>query len=250
MSSSAPASGPPPTPAPPAPVSSRVTRSPLEGLLALSAFARVAGAVVALGYLLGLVPGSLAAAIAGVALLSFGRSIAVETTATYAGLAAFGVIAIAVATGALRWGSSSLDAIRGAQAVLGPTLVVGPQEAAVGASLAAGAGVVALGVWLAAHRPTYLVSYLLSCAEAVVVALLLATPFWGPAIVAPGAGDAADVALDIGGWALAVLAAAVPAVGLSLLLRRLKPVWTWVAVLVAAAAALAGTVLVPSFVVA
>jgi hypothetical protein len=158
------------------------------------------------------------------------------------------VIALAVSSGALRWGSSSLDAIRGAQAVLGPTLLIEPQEAAIGAGLAAGAGVGALGVWLASHRPVGLASFLLSCAEAVVVALLLATAFWGPAVVAPGAGDTADLAMDVGGWALVVLGATLPAIGLSLLLRRLKPIWSWVAVLVAAAAAVAGAVLVPGFV--
>lgn len=248
MSSSAPPAGPPPPPAPASAPPASVVRSPLEGLLALSVFARVAGAVIALGYLLGLVPGPLAAALAGVALLSFGRSVAPETTWSYAGLASFGVIALAVSSGALRWGSSSLDAIRGAQAVLGPTLLIEPQEAAIGAGLAAGAGVVALGVWLASHRPVELVSFLLSCAEAVVVALLLATAFWGPAVVAPGAGDTAELAMDVGGWALVVLGAALPAIGLSLLLRRLKPIWSWVAVLVAAAAAVAGAVLIPGFV--
>lgn len=219
-------------------------------LPALSVFTRVAGAVIALGYLLGLVPGPLAAVIAAVALLSFGRSVAAETTQPYLGLAAFGVVALAAAVGALRWGSSSLDAIRGAQAVLGPTVLIEPREAAIGAGLAAAGGVVGLSVWLAAHRPEGLISFLLSCAEAVVVSLLLATAFWGPAVVAPGAGDAGELAKDVGGWALVVLGASLPAVGLSLLWRRLAPVWTWVAVGVALAAALAGTIVVPSFVVA
>ena len=235
MSSSAPAAGAPPL---------GTARLALVGL---STFARVAGSAVALGYLLGLVPGPIAAVIAAVALLSFGRALAPETTDAYLGLVAFGVLALAAAVGALRWGSSSLDALRGAQAVLGPTVLIEPREAAIGAGLAAGGAVVALSVWLSAHRPESLVSFLLSSGEAVVVSLMVATAFWGPAVAASG--DTAELAKDIIGWALVVLVAALPAVGLSLLWRRLSRIWSWVAVGVALAAALAGTIVVPSAVV-
>lgn len=237
MSSSAPAAG------APAPSLAPASRS----LVGLSLFARVAGAVVALGYLLGLVPGDVTAVIAAAALLSFGRGVAPQSTHSYLGLAAFGAIALAAAVGALRWATSSLDAIRGAQAVLGPTVLVEPQQAAIGSGLAAGAGILALSVWLAAHRPAGPVSFAVSCAEAVVVALLLATCFWGPAVVVGGP-DAAELAKDVAAWVLVVLAATLPAVALSLLWRRLPVVWSWVAILVAIAAALAGIVLVPSFV--
>lgn len=46
-----------------------------------------------------------------------------------------------------RWGSTSLEAIAGAQAVLGPAGVVGPTRAAVGAWLAAGAIVLCASSW-------------------------------------------------------------------------------------------------------
>lgn len=219
-----------------------------RALVAVSTFSRLAGSVIALGFLLGLVPGQLAVVVGAVALVTFGRSLAPGTVRTYLGPAAFGVIALAATVGALRWGSSSLDAIRGAQAVLGPTVLIDPREAAIGSGLAAGAGIVAQSLWLSAHRPGGVVSFVSSCAEAVIVALLLATAFWGPAVVAPGAGDAAELAKDVGAWALVVLAASVPAVGLSFLWRRFSAVWSWVALLVAVSAALAGTVLVPSFV--
>ena len=214
---------------------------------ALAAAARVAGAVIALGYLSGVVPGTLVAAALALGALTFGRSITAPERGLTA-IAAFGIIVIATTVGALRWGNASLDAIRGAQAVLGPTVLIDPQEAAVGAGLAAGAGVVALSVWLSVLRPKGLWSWVITSLEGAVVALCLATAFWGPAVVAPGAGDAAELARDVGGWALVVLAGLVPAVGLSFLWRRLRVVWAWVALFAAASAALAGTILVPSFV--
>lgn len=236
MSSSAETSG--------LPATAHEAESPGRSLLALSTFSRVAGSAIALGYLTGLVAGPLAVVVAAVALVTFGRALA-DTTRPYLGPAAFAVIALAAAVGALRWGSSSLDAIRGAQAVLGPTVLIEPQQAAIGAGLAAGAGVVALSLWLSAHRAPDLVSFAWSCGEAIVAALLLATAFWGPALVAPGGGVAAELAKDVGAWVLVVGAASLPAVGLSLLWRRLPVVWSWVALLVAVAAALAGTILVP-----
>ena len=217
------------------------------GLAGLAAATRVAGAVVAVGFLSGVVPGTLVAAALALGALTFGRSLEGRTRAML-GVASFGVVMVVTSVGALRWGSASLDAIRGAQAVLGPTVLIGPQEAAIGAGLAAGAGLVALSVWLSAVPPVGIWSWILRGAEGAVVALCLATAFWGPAVIAPGAGNWSDLALDLGGWALVVLAIVVPALGLSVLWRRLPSVWSWVAVGVAAAAALAGTILVPSFV--
>ena len=229
---------------PPAQTTSLAVPDP--GLAGLSAAARISGAVIALGYLTGLVPGTLAAAVLALGTMTFGRSM--WSRGELLGVVAFGVVVLASLVGALRWGSDSLDAIRGAQAVLGPTILIGPQEAAIGAGLAAGAGVIALSVWLGVPRPVGLWSWVITSAEGVVVALCLVTSFWGPAVIAPSVGDWAELGRDVGGWALAVLAALAPAVGLSLLWRRLHPVWSWVALVSAVAAALAGTILVPSFV--
>lgn len=221
----------------------------VAGAVALSAGARIAGAVVVLGYLVGLVPGPLVAVLGGFGLVTLGRTILSDRTRGAVGVAAFGVISLAAVAGALRWGTSSIDAIRGVQAVLGPTVLVDPQEAAIGAGLAAGGGTVGLALWLGAHRPENVLAFLWSCFEAVVGALVLATCFWGPAVIAPSGGDAGELAKDVGGWALVVLACAVPAVGLSLLMRRLPAVWSWVALAVAVAAAIAGAILIPSAVI-
>lgn len=220
------------------------------GLAALTTAARVAGAVIALGYLSGAVPGTISSAALALGLLTLGRSALAGGTRSLLGVGAWGVIALAVIVGALRWGSQSLDAMRGAQAVLGPGLLVEPQEAAIGVGLAAGAAVLALSLWLSVLAPNGLWGWVVSSLEGAVVGLALASAFWGPAVVGPGAGDAAELARDLGGWALAVIAALVPATALSLLWRRLSPVWSWVALLVAVAAAIAGTILVPSFVTA
>jgi hypothetical protein len=207
------------------------------------------GAVVCVGFLAGLVPGPLVAPVVGFALMTFGRSLPATPARNALGALAWGVLALGVGVGALRWGTSSLDAIRGVQAVLGPTILVEPQEAAVGAGLAAGGGTVALGLWLATLRPRGLWPLLWSFFEAVVGALLLASAFWGPAVVARGAGDASDLARDLGGWALVVLASAMPAFGLSFLFRKLAPVWSWVAFAVSLTAVVAGTTLVSSVVI-
>ena len=218
-------------------------------VLGLSAATRVAGVVIALGFLVGLVPGPLAAALGGIGLITFGRLILSEARWTAVGVIGFGVVALAAIAGSLRWGTSSLDAIRGVQAVLGPTLAVEPQEAAIGAGLAAGGGTLGLALWLGASSSSGVWRFLWSCLEAIVVALLLATCFWGPAVAVSTDGGAGEVARDVGGWAAAVLAAAVPAVGLSLLSRRLRTVWAWVALAVAVAAVVAGAVLIPNSVI-
>ena len=209
----------------------------------------MAGVVIALGYLVGLVPGPLVAAIGGVGVITFGRLIVVDKRWAAIGAFAFGIITLAALAGALRWGTSSLDAIRGAQAVLGPTLTVEPQDAAIGAGLAAGAGTLGLALWLGTQTYTGVWRFAWNCAEAVVVALLLATSFWGPAVAVSADGGAGEVARDVGGWALVVLAAAVPAVGLSLLSRRVRIVWAWVVVGVAVAAAVAGAIIIPNSVI-
>ena len=214
--------------------------------ISLAAAARVAGAVIAIGYLGGLAPGPLAAALGALGLVTFGRAILSDRAATAIGVAAFGVISLAAVAGALRWGTSSLDALRGVQAVLGPTILVDPQEAAIGASLAAGGGTLGLALWLSAHRPENLLAYAWNLFEAELGAMVLAICFWGPAVVAPSGGDAGELAKDLGGWTLVLLAIGIPAFGLSFLLRRVPTVWSWVVLVVALAAAIAGAILIPS----
>ncbi len=239
-------SDPAPAVAAPAPTSSTERRDP--GLVAFATALRVAGFVIAAGFLSGVVPGTIVVAALALGLLTVGRGAAPEAVHQTLGAAAIGVVLLAVTVGALRWGSVSLDAMRGAQAVLGPTLLIEPQEAAVGGSLAAGGGVLALSLWLSALRPRDVLGFVLASLEGALVALALATAFWGPAVVVSGVGDAGELARDLGAWALAVVAALLPATVLSLLWRRLAAVWAWTALLVAGAAAIAGAIVVPSYV--
>lgn len=225
------------------------TLASVAGAFSLAAGARVAGAAVAIGYLAGLVPGPLAAALGALGLVTLGRAILSDRATSAIGVVAFGVISLAAVAGALRWGTFSLDAIRGVQAVLGPTILVDPQEAAIGAGLAAGGGTVGLALWFSADRPSNLLAFAWSLFETELGAMVLATCFWGPAVVAPSGGDAGELAKDLGGWALVLLAIGVPAFALSFLLRRLPAVWSWVVLAVALAAAIAGVILIPSAVI-
>jgi hypothetical protein len=65
--------------------------------------------------------------------------------------------------------------------VLGPTLLVGPTQAAVASSVAAGAALVALAVWLASPWPTSKVMFAPWALEAAVGSLALVTVFFDPA---------------------------------------------------------------------
>lgn len=112
-----------------------------------SVAARVAGAIAALGYLTGLVDGPVIGALAGLGLVTFGRSLSVPRGAELLGPAGFGVLAGAAGAVALRWGTLDLPEIQGAQGVLGPTVVVDPVPVAVLAGVALVASTVALGIW-------------------------------------------------------------------------------------------------------
>ncbi|MDQ3952424.1 MAG: hypothetical protein M3279_05600, partial [Actinomycetota bacterium] len=87
--------------------------------------ARVAGAVVALGYLLGLVQGPLLAVAGGLALVTLGRSAGARGSDDLVFGGALAVLVGALQVGGLRWETLDLAELRGAQAVLGPALLVG-----------------------------------------------------------------------------------------------------------------------------
>lgn len=212
-----------------------------------SAGIRAAGCVIALGYLIGLVPAQIFSVFAALLLLTLGRALACDRIRGVCAFLALAVIGLALAVVSLRWGTTSLDGIRGVQAVLGPTVLVEPQEAAAGTILAGSGAAFALMVWLAATQPLGWPGHVASAVEDVVFSLALVTVFWGPAIGADIAFIGA-LARDVGEWALAVAAVALPAFGLSLLVRRLKYVWWWAVLGVGLAAAVAGLVVVPSVV--
>ncbi len=165
---------------------------------AASIAARVAGAVSALGFVLGVVDGPIVAAVGALALISFGRSLAAPTGTELIGPLAFAVVAGATGVSALRWGSLELSALQGIQAVLGPTVAVEPTRVAAACAVAAAAGVVAAGVWLADDLAGAGLGRRWRWIEIVTASLVLATLFAGP----EPAG-----ALEVGIWAAATACA-------------------------------------------
>lgn len=115
---------------------------------AASLAARVAGAVTALGYLVGIVDGPVVGVVGGLGLVSLGRALVAEPGGELIGPSAFALIAGSSGVVALRWGTLNLADIRGVQGVLGPTVVVTPEAAAIACGAALVGGVAALGLWL------------------------------------------------------------------------------------------------------
>lgn len=197
-----------------------------SALVPWSVATRGAGIVIAVGYLSGYVTGPVVAVVGGLGLITFGRVLLVERGEGALAAVALTVIAGALGVGALRWEALSLGDIRGAQAVLGPTVLVDPAEAA-GAAWAGGlAGILALGVWLARPLPVGLAGHLWLGLEAAVGGLALLSVFWG---------EAAAGLPDLGPWVVGTLAAGAASYGLALVLRRLRELWAWTVVLTAGA---------------
>lgn len=142
--------------------------------------ARVAGAIGALGYLTGLVDGPIIGAVAGLALVTFGRSLAGPKGSELVGPAGFAVLAGAAGVAALRWGTLDLAEIQGAQGVLGPTIAVDPVPVAVVAGATLVAATIALGLWLTEPGPEVGSTSWWWWAELASGSLLLASLFCGP----------------------------------------------------------------------
>lgn len=215
---------------------------------AWSAGARAAGMIVALGYLLGFVRGPVMAVIGGLALVTLGRGISAPAPEDLVLAGSLAVLAGAVGVGALRWGVVDLGDLRGIQAVLGPTLLVGPTGAAAACWIAAGGAVTALAAWLAAGRaadarapgPHRLILGLWGL-EAFVGALVVVSVFWAPSI--PRGSLGGDAAGSLLAWAGVIAAAGGAAAGLALVLAR-HPAWRWATLAVGAVATAAGAGLV------
>lgn len=202
---------------------------------AASIAARVAGAVTAFGFALGLVDGPVIGVVGAFALIAFGRSLAAPAGTELLGPLAFAVVAGASGTVALRWSSLDLPDIRAIQAVLGPTVAVEPQSAAIAAGVALGAAVIAAGIWLADDLSGAGLGPAWRWIEVVAVCLVLASLFAGP--------EAAGIA-EVGLWmgATAVLTAAVAVVRHLSRPTSARTRLIVVAVAGAAVAAAAGTV--------
>ncbi len=108
---------------------------------------RVAGAVLVAGYVSGLVPGAVVSLVGGLALITFGRALLLDRHGTAVSGAALAIAAGALGVPALRWGTLSLSELVGVQSVLGPSVAVGPTQAAVSSAIALGATFVALAAW-------------------------------------------------------------------------------------------------------
>ncbi|MGH2750543.1 MAG: hypothetical protein ACRDK3_06685 [Actinomycetota bacterium] len=189
---------------------------------ALAVGARVAGLVISLGYLTGLVGGPLVAAVGGLALVTFGRSLAMERWDQAIAAGGLAVIAGSVGITGLRWGTLELAELRSVQAVLGPTLMVGPEPAAAAVIAAAAAAMVALALWIAALPTRGLLGWTWTGLETLAAALALASAFWGPKVVAPSGGArGSEVAGSVAVWVLATGAVMVASIGGSLLARNL-----------------------------
>jgi hypothetical protein len=188
---------------------------------------------VALGYLSGLVDGPIVAVIAGLGLMVLGRSLQLGRPADAVAAVALGILVAALGVGALAWRTLELGAIRGAQGVLGPTVLVEPREAATAAWLAAGAGALCLALWwgldVARRRPDRL-------PEVGVGAMALVTTSWGPT-------PAGEVAIALQ-WMAGIAAFIVIAVGVGELVARLPQWATAVISTIAAGSVTAGVVLV------
>lgn len=180
---------------------------------ALGAALRAGGALIALGYLFGLVQGPVVAVAGGVGIMTVGRLLHDwdRRSAALAGAALAGYI-VAWGIGGLRWSSLALGDIRGAQAVIGPTLATGDAWAVAGAWLAGAGAVLATAVWLAVPSSMSRWSRAL---DAVPVALATGAVLWGPSLD-PAAGLLSQAAPA---FAAIALAWAVP-LGLVELTRR------------------------------
>ena len=203
-----------------------------------SAAARVGGLVLALGYLTGLVGGPLVAAVGGLALTTFGRSLRMDREGQALAAAGLAVIAGALGIAALRWGTLELAELRSVQAVLGPTVLVGPKSAATAAIIASVAASLALGLWVAALPVRGFFGWAWTGLEALSMALALVTAFWGPKLLI-GSTDVprSEVLASLGPWAAA--AAVVTSVGIGGgLLARMLPTSIRSVLMVAALVAL------------
>ncbi|CAN5689819.1 hypothetical protein BH20ACT23_BH20ACT23_13190 [soil metagenome] len=195
-----------------------------RSILAVAAGARAGGLVLALGYLTGLVDGPLVAAVAGLALFTFGRCLRMDRADQALAAAALAVIAGALGITALRWGSLDLAELRSVQAVLGPTILVGPEMTAVAVIVAAAAASLALVLWVAALPVRGFAAWAWTVLETLTVALALVTAFWGPKVLF-GLEEVprSEVVESVAQWVAASAALITAAIGGGLLARLVDP---------------------------
>jgi hypothetical protein len=205
---------------------------------------RCAGAVIALGYLLGFVAGPLVPVIGGLALMTFGHGLLLDRASRTFAAVGLAIIAGAVGIGALRWGAMGLDDIRGAQQALGPTVLVGPTEAAAASWIAAGAAVLGLAIWISPSELRDWPARVGWVLEAAVGSLIVVWIFWGNAQdSSTGSGTSPAALLE---WAGAVAAVSAAAILLALGVGRLGARRRWAVPMLAGAGVVGAASLIAS----
>lgn len=187
---------------------------------------RVAGHALALVYLLGARDGAVLIVVGALGLVTFGRVVAGRTKPLYPALA-FVVAAIGLTIPSLRWQLLDLSELRGAQAVLGPTLLVGPAAVAFSTWIAALATLLGFGLGIASAPGRGFTWWLWSTIEPAVGALAAVTVYFGPAI--PGWGnEGASIRNDVQAWAAAVGVAAIMIIVSAGVAREMPAAARWV----------------------
>jgi len=211
---------------------------------AVPAFAtgtRVAGAVLIVGYVSGLVPGAVVSVVGAIALMTFGRTLLLDRKATAVSGVALAIAAGALGVAALRWGTLSLRELVGAQSVLGPTILVGPQVPAAASILALSAALAAAAAWATepsgADRASRVWAVIENLLVVAAVALVFAAPGAGGG-VAELFGHPEELAVTLG-----VVSAGGMVVVLARSLFRSRKV-QWAVLVVAATAVVASATLV------
>lgn len=175
----------------------------------LALASRTAALVVAAGTLWG-VSGSVVTLVAAAGLATFGRAVAgggLERTFVLGS-----IFAAALVPAALRWGEARPRDLRGIQAVLGPTVAVGPPEVAIATAVSGAVAVLAFGAWLG--RPDVRGLRLtpwdgaLWTGEAVVGGVAIAGAYWAMPL-GPGSFGGQGLQVVAGGLVTAALAALV-----------------------------------------
>jgi hypothetical protein len=210
----------------------------VRGPLAVGAGA--AGLALALVFLVGFADGPVILVVGGLAIAMLAAAAIGgpgERLFTACGVA---VVAGALLFPALRWQTLDLAGLRGIQAVLGPTLLVGPAPIAVSAGVAAGGGLVALGLATGPATEDGWGSRAWAGGGAAVASFAGVTVFYGPAIPGWGAESGPGVAGDVVSWALAVVAATGATLAIAVTSRRLPSIFRWIVMGISAAAVIAG----------
>ena len=176
------------------------------------------------GYLSGLVPGQIVSLVGGLALITFGRMLLLDRQDTAVAGAALAIAAGSLGIPALRWGTLSIERLVGAQSVLGPTILVGPEAPAISSGVALGAAIIAIAAWSAQPVGTDKSSRVWGRVEGVVAVLAIALVF-----AAPGSGgslgDLFGEPAELAATAGTVVAGVVVVLAASRVLRSRRARW-------------------------